>query len=287
MAVGGRTVRAQPFESREIERRGVRELRGRGVADARKNGLDAAGKLDVPFLQHLFHRQPLHVRLRTAERARNDREFTRRGVARDRPFGNVGERPNHDVPFILAQKLRRHRLEPAAEKHVEEQRLHDIVAMMTQGDLGDAVFRRIPVQGAAAQARAQPADGLAGRDNALDHRIGVLFDDMEPNAQLGQITRQDIGRKPGLLLVQIDGDQLEADGRAALKAQQDVEQCVRVLAARQAHHDAIAGGDHAEIADRLAHQPAQLRLQLLEIVRMARRVRGHGASRYLASKYRR
>jgi hypothetical protein len=73
---------------------------------------------------------------------------------------------------------------------------------------------------------------------------------------------------------------------SSLQAQQDVEQRVRILAPRQTHHHAIAVGDHAEVADGLANQATQLRLQLFKIVRVTGRL-VHGASKYLASKYRR
>ena len=50
--------------NREVPERSVHDLNVglRVCADARKDGLDAAGKLNVPFLQHLFHRQ-LHADL--------------------------------------------------------------------------------------------------------------------------------------------------------------------------------------------------------------------------------
>jgi len=53
------------------------------------------------------------------------------------------------------------------------------VAMMAECDLGDAVFGCKSIQGAAAQTRAQAAQGLAVGDDAFDHGIGVLLDDAE------------------------------------------------------------------------------------------------------------
>ena len=52
--------------------------------------------------------------------------------------------------------------------------------------------------------------------------------------------------------------------RAALQGQEQVEQRVGVLAAREAHHDPIARGNHAEVGDRLADGAAQARRQALE-----------------------
>ena len=49
--------------------------------------------------------------------------------------------------------------------------------------------------------------------------------------------------------------------------EQDIEQRVTVLAARQAHHHLVAVHDHAEIGDRLPGQPAQALRELPGLVR--------------------
>ncbi len=67
-----------------------------------------------------------------------------------------------------------------------------------------------------------------------------------------------------LLLVKVDGDEIEMDRRAALQGQQDIQQRVGVLSTRHAHHDTIALADHAEVLDRLADAPTQVGLQLEE-----------------------
>ena len=59
--------------------------------------------------------------------------------------------------------------------------------------------------------------------------------------------------KPGLLLVEVDGDQLELDRGFLLQTQQDIQHAVAVLAAGQADHHAVALLDHVEVGDRLAH----------------------------------
>src|SRR5262249_29713471 len=76
-----------------------------------------------------------------------------------------------------------------------------------------------------------------------------------------------------LLLIEIDGNDLEAKRRAVLERQQNIEQRVTVLAAGQADHDAIAGFDHREITDRLADLAAQAFFELvgleLDLARIA------------------
>jgi len=75
-----------------------------------------------------------------------------------------------------------------------------------------------------------------------------------------------VGRKPGLLLVEVHRDDVEADRRVAPQVDQDIEQRVAVLAARQAHHHPVAIFDHAVIGDRPAGEPAQALGQLVRLV---------------------
>ena len=74
------------------------------------------------------------------------------------------------------------------------------------------------VEHAAAQPRAQAAHRLAFGHQPLDDRVGVLLDDAELDAARRQVGRQHVRRKAGLLLVEVDGDDLErrtAPARAA------------------------------------------------------------------------
>ena len=64
-------------------------------------------------------------------------------------------------------------------------------------------------------------------------------------------------RKSGLLLIEIHRNNFKTDGRATAQVQQDVEQRIAVLAARQANHHLVAIADHVKVGDRLADQPAQ------------------------------
>ena len=101
------------------------------------------------------------------------------GPAREVGLGDVGERADDDVPAVVADQLGRHALQAAAEEHVHEQRLHHVVAMVAERDLGRAELARDAVEDAAAQARAQAAHRLAFGHQALDDRVGVLLDDPE------------------------------------------------------------------------------------------------------------
>jgi hypothetical protein len=108
--------------------------------------------------------------------------------------------------------------------------LQHVVAVMAQRDLGGAQLVGHAVQNAAAQPAAQAAHGLARCDLVLDDGIGVLVLDMERDAQGGEVFRQDVLGKAGLLLVQVDRDDGKVDGRAGLHLEQDVQHAVAVLA---------------------------------------------------------
>src|SRR3546814_5671647 len=52
-----------------------------------------------------------------------------------------------------------------------------------------------------------------------------------------------------LFLVQVDGDNVEVDGRARFQGQQDIQHAVGILAARQAHHHLVAVFYHVEVGN--------------------------------------
>ena len=63
--------------------------------------------------------------------------------------------------------------------------------------------------------------------------------------------------KSGCFWIEVDGNQFEVHWRHDLQREQQVEQCVAVLAARQANHDAVAFADHAKVGDCGTHNVAQ------------------------------
>ena len=79
------------------------------------------------------------------------------GVAREIALAHVDERADDDVPAVVGDELRRHRLQLAAEEEVEEERREDVVAMMAERDLGRADLAGHAIDDAAPQARAQRA----------------------------------------------------------------------------------------------------------------------------------
>ncbi len=173
-------------------------------------------------------------------------------------------------------QLGRHALELAAVEQVQQQRLQDVVAMVAERDLGGAELARHAVEDAAAQPRAQRAGGLALGHQPLDDAVGVLVLDVERHADPRQVLGQDVLGKARLLLVEVDGDDLEVDRRALAQAQQDVEHRVAVLAARQADHHLVAVLDHVVVADRLAdlaREPLEQLVVLVGLLLLAARER--------------
>ena len=95
--------------------------------------------------------------------------------------------------------------------------------MMAERDLGRAELGRHAVERAAPQARAERAHGLAFGHDPLHDRISVLLDDAVGHAAALQVARQHLRRETGLLLVEVDRDQLEADRRLRLQREQHIE----------------------------------------------------------------
>ena len=72
-----------------------------------------------------------------------------------------------------------------------------------------------------------------------------------------EVLGQDVVRKAGLLLVQIDGHDLELHGRTLLQLAQNVQQRIAVFAARHADHDLVAVFNHVEVHHGAAYLAAQ------------------------------
>ncbi|MNZ79357.1 hypothetical protein D3C78_979580 [compost metagenome] len=138
---------------------------------------------------------------------------------------------------------------------------------MPQGHLGRADLVGEGVQGAATQARAQRAGGLAFRDQLLDHRVGVFLDDVVLDAQALEVGRQYVLGEARLLLVHVHRDDLELDRRHFLQVQQNIEHGVAVFAAGQADHDLVTVFDHVEVGDGFAGETTQAFLQFVLVDR--------------------
>ena len=86
---------------------------------------------------------------------------------------------------------------------------------------------------------------------------------MKLHAELAQVVGQHLRGKAGLLLVEVDGDQVKMDRRALLQFQQNVEHGVAVFSARDADHHLVAFLNHVEVDNRPADLAAQALFQLV------------------------
>src|SRR6267143_1122030 len=241
----------------EIEQLAVEQVRRAHVGERAHDRLDAAGMALFPLGEHLAHHLPLQVFLRAAQVARNDRESLHLGVSDQIVLAHVRERADHHVLAVVRAQLRRHRLELATVEQVEKKGREDVVAVMAERDLGRAELAGGAVQRSAPQPRAERAHRLALGAHALHHRVGILLDNAIRHLSAFEILGQHVGGKARLLLVHVHRQEIEPDRRFFFEGNQNVEKRMTILAPREADHDPVARLDHVEVADRLAHLPAQ------------------------------
>src|SRR6185295_15317735 len=150
-AIGFGRLAIRIEETFEIEQAGIGQVSWLDVAQRREDRFCAAREIPLPGGKHLLHLAALRVLLRAAQLAGNDREAAGARITFDLRLGDIGQRADDDVTAVFGLELRRHGLEPPAEEQVQEQRLDDVVAMVPERDLRDAVFGRVAIQRTAAQ----------------------------------------------------------------------------------------------------------------------------------------
>ena len=119
--------------------------------------------------------------------------------------------------------------------------------MVAEGYLRGAELLGDVVQDAAAQPRAERAVGLPLRHLGFDDRVGVSRDDAILVAAGLEMARQHVGGKPGLALVEVDGDQRHIERRLLPDASEQMQERQRVLAAAHADHHAVTRLEQLEI----------------------------------------
>ena len=112
----------------------VHQVRRHHVLQRGKHVLNAAWVLLLPLAQHLAHHLALQTVLAAAQGARDDGELTQLGPTLQVLLGHVGEGANHHVVAAVTHQLGRHALELAAEEHVQEEGLQDVVAVVAERD---------------------------------------------------------------------------------------------------------------------------------------------------------
>ena len=250
-------MKSELFETLEVEKRAIGELRGSHILERRKDGFDPSGVLSLPAVEHFFHGLTLKIFLRSAEVTGNQGKAPYLRVAVDITLTAIGQRANHNVCLVVAEKLGRHGLEGPAIEEVQKEGLDDVITMMPQGDLGDAILFSVTVKEPSPEARTQSAGRLAFGNDPFDDAVGVLLDDMKRDRPFSQVSRKDVGGESGLFLIQVDRDDLKVDRCVELEAQEDIEQGIGVLAPGEANHHLVTGFDHAEVGDGSAGEAPQ------------------------------
>ena len=239
----------------------IQEMRAGDIGHRGEHRLANVGRLQLEFGDEAFDAGTLEVRLRTAQIARDYREFLLLAVREDLAFLTVRERANDRVAAVIATQDRRHRLELADVEEVHQKRRDHVVSMMAERDLGAFFLDSDVVQDAATKTAAERTIRVAFGNVCGHDRVSVFFDDAVRHIARLQIFGQHVFGKIGLLLVEIHSQDVEFDGRAALDIEQQIEQRVAVFAARETDHDAVAILDHREIFDRTTHLFEQLGLE--------------------------
>src|SRR5690349_19827272 len=135
----------------EVERLAVEQVGRPNVFQAVEHGLDSPGVALLPVAQKLLHLLALHVLLRAAQVAGDDRKLLQRGVGGEIALLAVRQRADDDVLAVVRAQLGRHRLHLTAVEKIEQKSLEDVVAVMPQRDLGRAQFAGYAVEHAPAQ----------------------------------------------------------------------------------------------------------------------------------------
>jgi hypothetical protein len=224
--------------------------------------------------KHRLHGVALQAVLAAAQVAGDDRERHRLGEARQIGLGAKAERAQHRHVALVVHQLRRHRRQPAAMEQVEEEGLQNVLAVVAEHKRRAPLLPRDAIEMAAPEPRAQRAIGAVFRNLVGDDRIGVLMLDAVGNPVRLQEIRQDVLGKVRLALVEVARDELDGQQAAPFQVEQQREQPVGILAARQRHQPALTRPHHREILERLARVAQQPLAQLVELDR-GRRIPEH------------
>ena len=124
----------------------------------------------------------------------------------------------------------------------------------------DLLGKALP--GAATQSRAEAAVGAVFGNFFCDNAVGVFSSNVAFNVE---VLRQYLGREARLFLTQINRHKFELYRRVVAQIHENIQHPIGILAARQTHHDAIAGFNHVVVSNRFAGITAQALLQLIKI----------------------
>lgn len=132
--------------------------------------------------------------------------------------------------------------------------------MVTESNFTGTDLLGKAVRGAATQSRAEAAVGAVFGNFFCDNAVGVFVNNVVFNVEE---LRQYLGREARLFLIQINRHQFELYRRVVAQIHENIQHPIGILAARQAHHDAVAEFNHTIVSHRLADVAAKSLVQFI------------------------
>ena len=164
------------------------------------------------------------------------------------------------VREVRGVELRHHRLVLACIEHAHEDGLDDVVEVVAERDLVAAEALGFLIEVAAAHAGTDIARGL--RD-VVDGVEDIRFEDRERDAEEIRVPLDDLAVRLVVARVHAEEHELERDLIMALQLLEELRHEHRVLAAGDAHRNAVARLDELIIADGLHEHAEEVPLELL------------------------
>ena len=122
---------------------------------------------------------------------------------------------------------------------------------MTKGNLRAAKFVGNAIKNAAAKSCAERADVFAFRNQSLDDGVRILIFYVIRNAGSSQLCLERFKRKLRDMLMHIDRNEIEANGRSRSQGLKRVKKHIAVFAAAHRNQHFVTFFDHVEVGNGL------------------------------------
>jgi hypothetical protein len=209
--------------------------------------------------KHFFYLHPFLV-LVSASRTgtAGDRETSFCCVMNNTLLRHIYQRTDNHIPPIISMQEWGHSHDSTVVELIEQQRLDKIFPVVAEGHLRASTFPGLRIQYASLYPGTERAGRVVGR-KFLEHKlVNRRGHNMVLNIMLPKIMFHRPCLEAWKARMNRDGNERKGYWSTLSQAVQYVEQCPTVFAARERDEDTIVVIDHAEIADSLAHKPADV-----------------------------